>query len=168
VEADGPRKRRWGQGSLFYSPAKRVWIGVYVSKETGKRKAFSGLDWRKVERRLDTAVALSKRPRKAYRLTVRTRRIRAERWVTEILQRGASEGWAYDYTARVIIAQLAPGRLRADIFGPCVYCGQWVAGTIDHVVPRHRGGTNDRENLVSACYSCNSRKGHRTAVEWAV
>jgi len=30
--------------------------------------------------------------------------------------------------------------------------------TIDHVLPRYKGGTNDEENLVSACRACNARR----------
>src|SRR4051795_10318657 len=39
----------------------------------------------------------------------------------------------------------------------CGYCGQ-RADTIDHVVPRSRGGTHSWENCVAACRMCNSRK----------
>ncbi len=48
----------------------------------------------------------------------------------------------------------------------CQYCG--VAGTeltIDHVMPRHRGGPHEWENLVAACRPCNHRKGGRTPSE---
>lgn len=48
---------------------------------------------------------------------------------------------------------------------PCVYCGA-PGGTIDHVVPVTRGGTNSPENLVSACRSCNSSKKDRLPLEW--
>lgn len=48
----------------------------------------------------------------------------------------------------------------------CQYCGvQTHALTMDHVIPRHRGGTHTWENLVSACPSCNRRKGGRTPEE---
>jgi len=48
----------------------------------------------------------------------------------------------------------------------CQYCG--VSGielTLDHVMPRHRGGPHEWENLVAACRSCNHRKGGRTPAE---
>ena len=35
--------------------------------------------------------------------------------------------------------------------------------TVDHVIPRHRGGTNEAGNLVTCCYWCNHDKGHRSA-----
>ncbi len=48
----------------------------------------------------------------------------------------------------------------------CQYCGQRSARlTIDHVVPRYRGGEHVWSNLVAACPSCNLRKGGRTLGE---
>lgn len=48
----------------------------------------------------------------------------------------------------------------------CQYCGvQGRALTMDHVVPRHRGGEHSWTNLVSACPTCNRRKGGRTPEE---
>lgn len=48
----------------------------------------------------------------------------------------------------------------------CLYCGrQGKELTLDHVIPRHRGGTHDWENLASACKSCNHRKAGRTPKE---
>jgi 5-methylcytosine-specific restriction endonuclease McrA len=42
----------------------------------------------------------------------------------------------------------------------CQYCGRQSHDlTIDHVVPRSRGGAHCWENLVSACKPCNHRKG---------
>lgn len=48
----------------------------------------------------------------------------------------------------------------------CQYCGTTSHDlTIDHVVPRHRGGRHEWENLVAACRSCNHRKGAKTLTE---
>jgi 5-methylcytosine-specific restriction endonuclease McrA len=48
----------------------------------------------------------------------------------------------------------------------CQYCGVRTRDlTIDHVVPRHRGGKHSWENLVSACRACNHRKGGKTPDE---
>jgi len=50
----------------------------------------------------------------------------------------------------------------------CQYCGQRPSRsemTIDHVVPRIRGGTTTWENVVCACLRCNTRKGSRTPEE---
>ena len=48
----------------------------------------------------------------------------------------------------------------------CQYCGRHSNDlTLDHVVPRHRGGGHTWENLVTACKSCNHRKGGHTPEE---
>ena len=46
----------------------------------------------------------------------------------------------------------------------CAYCGG-NASTIDHVMPRSRGGENSWENLVACCLRCNNVKGDRTPGE---
>ncbi|MSO57830.1 MAG: HNH endonuclease [Thermoleophilia bacterium] len=51
----------------------------------------------------------------------------------------------------------------------CVYCGTEAGRlTLDHVVPRSRGGTSVWENVVTACAPCNLRKGDRTLEELRV
>lgn len=48
----------------------------------------------------------------------------------------------------------------------CQYCGKKTKElTIDHVMPRHRGGPHRWDNLVSACRPCNHRKGGRLPEE---
>ncbi|MDQ6682394.1 MAG: HNH endonuclease [Chloroflexota bacterium] len=48
----------------------------------------------------------------------------------------------------------------------CQYCGAPGRDlTIDHVVPKHRGGRHEWDNLVAACRSCNHRKGAKTLAE---
>ncbi len=48
----------------------------------------------------------------------------------------------------------------------CQYCGKQTRElTLDHVTPRFRGGAHTWENLVSACPSCNHRKGNRKPEE---
>lgn len=50
----------------------------------------------------------------------------------------------------------------------CAYCNRGVSkGTIDHVIPKSRGGGNAPENLVLACCQCNAAKSDRTPQEWA-
>ena len=49
----------------------------------------------------------------------------------------------------------------------CAYCGA-TASTIDHVVPRSRGGRNTWLNTVAACGGCNQRKDDRTPAEAGV
>jgi 5-methylcytosine-specific restriction endonuclease McrA len=48
----------------------------------------------------------------------------------------------------------------------CVYCGSESRRlTLDHVVPRSRGGTSVWENVVTSCAPCNHRKGDRLLEE---
>ncbi|MDY7018814.1 MAG: HNH endonuclease [Chloroflexota bacterium] len=48
----------------------------------------------------------------------------------------------------------------------CQYCGwQMEELTLDHVIPRRRGGEYTWENVVSACIPCNRRKGGHTPSE---
>ncbi|MBI2848243.1 MAG: HNH endonuclease [Chloroflexi bacterium] len=48
----------------------------------------------------------------------------------------------------------------------CQYCGKETRPlTLDHVIPRYRGGQHTWENLVSACGSCNRHKAGRTPLE---
>lgn len=48
----------------------------------------------------------------------------------------------------------------------CQYCGYIGPDlTLDHVVPRSRGGGETWENLVAACVRCNVHKGNRTPKE---
>jgi 5-methylcytosine-specific restriction endonuclease McrA len=48
----------------------------------------------------------------------------------------------------------------------CQYCGMKTRDlTLDHVVPRHRGGKHTWDNLVSACRTCNHRKGGKSLPE---
>jgi len=46
----------------------------------------------------------------------------------------------------------------------CQYCGK-PGRTIDHVVPKSRGGKDSWENCVCACSACNTRKNNRTPQE---
>jgi 5-methylcytosine-specific restriction endonuclease McrA len=50
----------------------------------------------------------------------------------------------------------------------CQYCGVRATAfdlTLDHIVPRSRGGRTEAENLCAACKPCNQRKGNRTPDE---
>ncbi|MBW2604181.1 MAG: HNH endonuclease [Deltaproteobacteria bacterium] len=48
----------------------------------------------------------------------------------------------------------------------CAYCGiQQRKLTIDHIIPKSKGGGTTFENCVSSCKSCNNKKGGRTPSE---
>ena len=56
------------------------------------------------------------------------------------------------------------GVFRRDKY-ECVYCGSSKELTIDHVIPRSRGGKNSWTNLVTCCQKCNLKKGNKTPDE---
>jgi 5-methylcytosine-specific restriction endonuclease McrA len=70
------------------------------------------------------------------------------------------------YRARVPMTRAA--LMHRDRFR-CAYCGA-KADTVDHVVPRSRGGEHSWENCVAACANCNHRKADRLLTElgWAL
>ena len=53
----------------------------------------------------------------------------------------------------------------------CYWCnrGEEDAGkmTLDHVIPRSKGGSNRQENKVLSCAACNGLKGNMNPVQWA-
>jgi 5-methylcytosine-specific restriction endonuclease McrA len=47
----------------------------------------------------------------------------------------------------------------------CGYCGKKLEkgeATVDHIMPRSRGGKNTWMNMITSCHKCNNRKGCRT------
>jgi 5-methylcytosine-specific restriction endonuclease McrA len=47
----------------------------------------------------------------------------------------------------------------------CAYCGSKKELTIDHILPKSRGGKNSWSNLITCCLSCNLKKGDKTPEE---
>ena len=47
----------------------------------------------------------------------------------------------------------------------CQYCGSKSSLTVDHIIPKYKGGSDTWENLIVACSPCNARKGNRTPKE---
>jgi 5-methylcytosine-specific restriction endonuclease McrA len=43
----------------------------------------------------------------------------------------------------------------------CVYCGSKENLTVDHVIPRSRGGKTTWDNVVTACHPCNNKKDNK-------
>lgn len=60
------------------------------------------------------------------------------------------------------------GVMRRDNY-TCVYCGYHSLNrtkfTVDHIIPKARGGKNSWSNTACACFPCNQRKGSRTLKE---
>jgi len=68
----------------------------------------------------------------------------------------------YVRVPRIVQRKISRRALFARDGWRCVYCG--TAGgrlTLDHVIPRSRGGDSVWENVVTSCSPCNLRKGNR-------
>lgn len=53
----------------------------------------------------------------------------------------------------------------------CAYCGRHLneeEATLDHVIPKSRGGLKDWRNVVTACRACNKKKDNHTPEEAAM
>ena len=48
----------------------------------------------------------------------------------------------------------------------CIYCGKKRDLTLEHILPRSRGGPDIADNAVFVCKSCNSSKGGKRLYEW--
>jgi len=98
--------------------------------------------------------------------------------VLEALQRplcsaGRAYPWPHVIRLRTYVRVPRTGRRRISrraLFArdgwACAYCGRsGVRLTLDHVVPRSRGGDSVWENVVASCAPCNLRKGNRLLEE---
>ena len=73
----------------------------------------------------------------------------------------------------VLSPKVARKRFREYIFKDwgwqCAYCDKQLnecTATIDHIVPKHKGGHNTRSNLAASCASCNRAKGSQHVFEY--
>ena len=48
----------------------------------------------------------------------------------------------------------------------CAYCGSDTDLTIDHIVPRSKGGNDFTKNVVCCCHDCNQSKSHTPWEDW--
>jgi len=48
----------------------------------------------------------------------------------------------------------------------CAYCGSDINLTIDHIVPKAKGGTDFTENCLCACHKCNQDKAYSPMEDW--
>ncbi len=89
--------------------------------------------------------------------------------------RSASDTYAWPHVIRLVHYVKVPRAVqrkisRRALFARdgwrCVYCGSTNGRlTLDHVVPRSRGGDSVWENVVTSCAPCNLRKGNRSPEE---
>lgn len=73
----------------------------------------------------------------------------------------------------VLTPKLARKQFRRHIFEAwqwkCAYCDQQLnenTATIDHILPKHKGGQSIRSNLCAACNSCNRSKASQLLHNW--
>ena len=50
----------------------------------------------------------------------------------------------------------------------CAYCGSDKDLTLDHIVPRSKGGSNHTTNVLCACTKCNADKAHTEWIIWYI
>ena len=68
----------------------------------------------------------------------------------------------YVRVPRIVQRKISRRALFARDGWRCVYCGTTGGRlTLDHVIPRSRGGESIWENVVTSCAPCNLRKGNR-------
>jgi 5-methylcytosine-specific restriction endonuclease McrA len=85
----------------------------------------------------------------------------------EVLENGRGEIHAVSVSLPI---PLQKKLTRFEVFNrdryTCQYCGREGRDlTLDHVLPRSRGGTHEWGNVVSCCFPCNLRKAGRTPTE---
>ena len=73
----------------------------------------------------------------------------------------------------VLSPKIARKKFRESIFQDwhwkCAYCDTQLCdrtATVDHIVPKHKGGHSTRNNLAAACQSCNRGKASSPWLEW--
>jgi 5-methylcytosine-specific restriction endonuclease McrA len=68
-----------------------------------------------------------------------------------------------------ITPKLAKKRYRQSIYEAwdhcCGYCGD-KATSLDHIIPRFKSGSSNRNNLIPACRRCNQNKASTEIEEW--
>jgi len=52
--------------------------------------------------------------------------------------------------------------------GRCAYCNECidVGWSLDHIIPRARGGDHSAQNVIWCCFRCNTSKGKKLLSEW--
>lgn len=59
-------------------------------------------------------------------------------------------------------------RLKMTLPQACYYCGSTSKLSVDHLIPRIKGGADESDNLIWACRSCNSSKRDRDMLKWMI
>jgi len=92
-----------------------------------------------------------------------------EHRLQEFVQKRGLGLWEF----RMLQIDPIPGSVRYQVlkesYGRCALCGATKEVRpldIDHIIPRSRGGTNERSNLQVLCSLCNQNKGNRDATDF--
>jgi len=132
-------------------------------KKNRERENARNAAWRKAnpERHRDTAVQYywkNKERRKAYAAAYN--KANPDKANSSAMRRYVRKlGAPGDHTTDQWLSLLT------SYHGKCVYCGA-KATARDHITPLADGGSNDIENIVPACKSCNSSKRTRPLLVW--
>ena len=166
-------RRSWGSGSIYAVKGGRYWrvsVSVGTDGKSRRRREWQFANRADAERKLRHVQADLERglpPDEVFRVSEIKTHVKARLSAADatrlILARARDKGWSDDFTAQAIAAGLSSMRLRLGVTGPCAYCGDELASTVDHVDP---DGGDEPDNLASACGSCNTSKGHRTPQQW--
>lgn len=74
------------------------------------------------------------------------------------------------FSLQCLQRRTARKRFRKDILdawdNTCAYCGSDRAHTLDHVIPRAKGGGTKRGNLLACCPTCNLAKSDTNWMLW--
>jgi 5-methylcytosine-specific restriction endonuclease McrA len=90
------------------------------------------------------------------------RRNRTPEGRLRVVARNATR-WAIGIVSKDTIVEL-----QEEYAGICPYCNKPITdgGSLDHIVPISKGGTNDRDNLVWCCRRCNFSKNNTSLLRW--
>ncbi len=67
---------------------------------------------------------------------------------------------------KIIISKVQFNAILNMFDGGCCYCGEHKNRTIEHLIPVSKGGKSVYENLLLACWKCNSSKRDKDMEEW--
>lgn len=155
--------RRHHEGSVYQRTIDGRWYAA-ISLPNGRRRTRVARD----QAHAEALLVELRRESPPHDLAIRGSRASFADLIQRHLQWAAEEGWSQRTTAEVMSVSLSNARIRYGVCGPCVYCGNIYAGTVDHVVPVSKGGLDEPNNLVSACLDCNNRKGARPVGDFLI
>ena len=83
---------------------------------------------------------------------------------------GSPEGYLYNLQAFTSSEARKMWResIKAKWGHTCAYCGSDRDITLDHIVPRAKGGSDHTTNLLACCGSCNADKAHEDWIIWFI